>query len=233
MRYVILDTETTGLSPANGHRIIEIAAIEVDGRNVTNNTFQVYLNPQRLVEPEAFQVHGLSDQFLEDKPKFSAIVDDFLMFVKDSHVVIHNAPFDIGFLNMELENSGFGKFADYCDDIIDSLVLARRLHPGRRNSLDALCERYAVDRSSRTLHGALIDTQLLAQVYLSMTRGQDSLLSDDADEAESLSDHRSEGFEKHVVVVKASKQELNAHADYLEKLASAESVQPIWTSGTE
>ncbi|MDA0237963.1 MAG: DNA polymerase III subunit epsilon [Proteobacteria bacterium] len=235
MRYVILDTETTGLSPANGHRIIEIAAIEVEGRNVTNNVFQVYVNPQRLVEPQAFQVHGLSDEFLADKPIFRTVVDDLLTFVKDSQVVIHNAPFDIEFLNMELDKLGLGVFTKYCDGVIDSLVLARRLHPGRRNSLDALCERYSVDRSSRTFHGAVIDIRLLAEVYLAMTRGQDSLLSDDANEVQSVSllDQGSEGLESHVFVIKASEEELRAHAKYLDKLEHTENIKPIWTTAPE
>jgi DNA polymerase III subunit epsilon len=233
VRYVILDTETTGLSPANGHRIVEIAAIEVESRNVTNKVFQVYVNPQRLVEPEAFQVHGLSDEFLEDKPMFDVIVNDLLAFVKGSQVVIHNASFDVGFLNMEFEKLGLGVFTEYCDGVIDSLALARRLHPGRRNSLDALCERYSIDRSSRTLHGALIDTQLLAEVYLAMTRGQDSLLSDDADEAQSISSQGSEVPETHVLVVKASKEELNAHEKYLDQLERSENIKAAWTIVTE
>lgn len=228
MRHVMLDTETTGLSVAAGHRIIEIAAIEVDNRTVTTNVFQVYVNPQRAVDPGAFEVHGLSDEFLEDKPTFDLVVEDLLAFVKGSNVVMHNASFDIGFLNMELDKLGMGVFGDYCEEVIDSLTMARRLHPGRRNSLDALCERYAIDRSSRTLHGALIDTQLLAEVYLAMTRGQDSLLGEDNDREKTSLESGFSAPQSNVLVLKASQEELERHAKYLEALEKKENVKPAW-----
>jgi len=224
----MLDTETTGLSAAAGHRIIEIAAIEVDNRTVTTNVFQVYVNPQRAVDPGAFEVHGLSDEFLEDKPTFDLVVEDLLAFVKGSNVVMHNASFDIGFLNMELDKLGMGVFGDYCEEVIDSLTMARRLHPGRRNSLDALCERYAIDRSSRTLHGALIDTQLLAEVYLAMTRGQDSLLGEDNDREKTSVESGLSAPQSNVLVLQASQEELERHAKYLEALEKKENVKPAW-----
>lgn len=228
MRHVMLDTETTGLSAAAGHRIIEIAAIEVDNRTVTTNVFQAYVNPQRAVDQGAFEVHGLSDEFLEDKPTFDLVVEDLLAFVKGSNVVMHNASFDIGFLNMELDKLGMGVFGDYCEEVIDSLTMARRLHPGRRNSLDALCERYAIDRSSRTLHGALIDTQLLAEVYLAMTRGQDSLLREDADQKKTSLENGLSVPQSNVLVLQASQEELERHAKYLEALEKKENVKPAW-----
>ena len=233
MRYVMLDTETTGLSAAAGHRIIEIAAIEVDNRTVTTNVFQAYVNPQRAVDQGAFEVHGLSDEFLEDKPTFDLVVEDLLVFVKGSNVVMHNASFDIGFLNMELDKLGMGVFGDYCEEVIDSLTMARRLHPGRRNSLDALCERYAIDRSSRTLHGALIDTQLLAEVYLAMTRGQDSLLREDADQKKTSLEKGLSVPQSNVLVLQASQEELERHAKYLEALEKKENVKPAWLNRSD
>jgi DNA polymerase-3 subunit epsilon len=229
----MLDTETTGLSAAAGHRIIEIAAIEVDNRSVTSNVFQVYVNPERAVDQGAFEVHGLSEEFLEDKPTFDLVVEDLLAFVKGSNVVMHNASFDVGFLNMELDKLGMGVFGDYCEEIIDSLTLARRLHPGRRNSLDALCERYSIDRSSRTLHGALIDTQLLAEVYLAMTRGQDSLLREDAERVKSTLGNDSSAPQSNVLVLQASSEELERHTKYLEALEQKENVKPAWLSQSD
>jgi len=229
----MLDTETTGLSAAAGHRIIEIAAIEVDNRTVTTNVFQVYVNPQRAVDQGAFEVHGLSDEFLEDKPTFDLVVEDLLAFVKGSNVVMHNASFDIGFLNMELDKLGMGVFGDYCEEVIDSLTMARRLHPGRRNSLDALCERYAIDQSSRTLHGALIDTQLLAEVYLAMTRGQDSLLREDADQKKTSLENGLSVPQSNVLVLQASQEELERHAKYLEALEKKENVKPAWLNRSD
>lgn len=229
----MLDTETTGLSAAAGHRIIEIAAIEVDNRRVTSNVFQVYVNPERAVDQGAFEVHGLSEEFLEDKPTFDLVVEDLLAFVKGSNVVMHNASFDVGFLNMELDKLGMGVFEDYCEEIIDSLTLARRLHPGRRNSLDALCERYSIDRSSRTLHGALIDTQLLAEVYLAMTRGQDSLLREEAESGKTPLGNDLSAPQSNVLVLQASSEELERHTKYLEALEQKEKVKPAWLSQSD
>jgi len=178
MRYVVLDTETTGLSPEQGHRVIEIGAVELSDRQASGRTFHVYLNPDREVDAGALEVHGLSNEFLADKPRFEAVVDDFLAFVAEAELIIHNAAFDVGFLNAELARLDRGRLESQCAGIQDTLRQARELHPGQRNNLDALCKRYEVDNSNRAYHGALLDAQLLAEVYLAMTRGQESLAID-------------------------------------------------------
>ncbi|HNS58990.1 MAG TPA: DNA polymerase III subunit epsilon, partial [Nitrosomonas europaea] len=176
MRYVFLDTETTGLDPALGHRIVEIAAVEVCNRRLTDRHFHRYLNPGRESDEGALRVHGLTREFLRDKPVFQDVCSEFLEFIADAEIFIHNAPFDVGFFNRELDLIRFESMQNHCLQIIDTLVLAKELHPGKRNNLDALCERYQIDNSHRTLHGALLDAELLAEVYLAMTRGQESLL---------------------------------------------------------
>jgi DNA polymerase III subunit epsilon len=178
VRLVVLDTETTGLEAREGHRIIEVGAIEVIARRVTEQRFHSYVNPERDSDDGALAVHGLTRHFLEDKPKFAEIADDLLAFVRDAEVIIHNAAFDLEFLDAELKRLGKPPFAQHCLKVTDSLQLAREQHPGKRNSLDALCERYGVSNAHRTLHGALLDAGLLAEVYLAMTRGQDSLTID-------------------------------------------------------
>ena len=178
MRQVVLDTETTGLAAREGHRIIEVGAIEVVGRRVTEHRLHRYVNPERDSDEGALAVHGLTSEFLADKPKFGEIADELLAFVCDAEVIIHNASFDLEFLDEELRRIGRPAFAGHCVKVTDSLTLARELHPGKRNSLDALCERYGVSNRHRTLHGALLDAGLLAEVYLAMTRGQDSLVID-------------------------------------------------------
>ncbi len=176
-RIIILDTETTGLNPQEGHRVIEIGCVEMIKRRITGRHFHVYINPDRLIDEGAIAVHGISNEFLEDKPRFEQILEDFLDFIKDAELVIHNAPFDVGFINNELAliNSTLGKVEDY-SKVFDSLIYARKKHPGQRNSLDALCKRYGVDNSQRDLHGALLDAEILAEVFLLMTGGQSSLL---------------------------------------------------------
>lgn len=176
MRYVFLDTETTGLDPALGHRIVEIAAVEVCNRRLTGRHFHQYVNPGRESDEGALRVHGLTQEFLRDKPVFQDICREFVEFIDNSEVFIHNAPFDTGFIDHELALIRYKPMQTYCLQIVDTLTLARELHPGRRNNLDALCERYQIDNSHRTLHGALLDAELLADVYLAMTRGQESLL---------------------------------------------------------
>jgi DNA polymerase-3 subunit epsilon len=176
MRQIVLDTETTGLSAREGHRIIEVGAIEIVGRRITDRRLHHYVNPERDSDEGALAVHGLTKHFLEDKPKFAEIVDELLAFVGGAEVIIHNASFDLEFLDEELKKLARPRFAEHCAKVTDSLTLARELHPGKRNSLDALCERYGVSNRHRTLHGALLDAGLLAEVYLSMTRGQDSLV---------------------------------------------------------
>jgi len=179
-RQIILDTETTGLEPADGHRIIEIGCVEIRNRRKGDRVFHQYLNPDRPIEDGAFEVHGISSEFLADKPVFADIAQDLLDFVRDSEVIIHNAPFDVAFINAELKLLGkkWGRLQDYCK-ITDTLVMARELHPGQKNSLDALCSRYQIDNSQRDLHGALLDAQILLDVYLAMTGGQGHLLLDD------------------------------------------------------
>ncbi|MGR6874997.1 DNA polymerase III subunit epsilon, partial [Pseudomonas sp. HK3] len=176
MRQIVLDTETTGIG--EGHKIIEIGCVEIINRKFTGRHYHQYVNPQRLVDPEAMEVHGITDEFLVDKPLFSEIADDFISFIKGAQLVIHNAPFDVGFMDREFGNlSGYPKTIDICT-VLDTLKLARQMHPGQRNSLDALCRRYGIDNSHRELHGALLDSEILADVYLLMTGGQTALTLD-------------------------------------------------------
>lgn len=176
MRQIVLDTETTGLDPKLGHRLIEVAGIVIANRRVTDSHFHRYLNPEREVEAGAMAVHGLTDEFLQDKPKFADVAADFIDFVRDAELIIHNAAFDVGFLNHELGLLELPTIESVCAKVTDTLKLAREMHPGKRNNLDALCERYQVSNAHRKLHGALLDAELLAEVYLAMTRGQDSLI---------------------------------------------------------
>ncbi|WP_422444870.1 MULTISPECIES: DNA polymerase III subunit epsilon [unclassified Endozoicomonas] len=176
MRQIILDTETTGIDPKQGHRVIEIGCVEMIDRKLTGNHYHAYINPQRVVEQEAIEVHGITNEFLADKPVFSAIADEFLEFIRGAELVIHNAAFDVGFINHEfsLLRRGFPN-VEGCCGVLDTLALARKKHPGQKNNLDALCKRYFIDNSSRTLHGALLDSEILAEVYLAMTGGQTAL----------------------------------------------------------
>ncbi len=179
MRQVVLDTETTGIGHEFGHRIIEIGCLELIDRKLTGNHFHVYLNPQREVDEGAFRVHGISNEFLQDKPLFKDVVSDLVQFIDESELIIHNAPFDVGFLNAELRHVKWPKSLDAYCTVFDTLVLARKKHPGQRNSLDALCKRYDVDNSNRQKHGALLDAEILAFVYLAMTGGQSQLFVDE------------------------------------------------------
>lgn len=228
MRQIILDTETTGLDPALGHRIIEIGGVELASRRPTGRHFHRYLNPGRDIEDGALQVHGLTAEFLRDKPRFGDIVDEFLDYVSGAELIIHNAPFDIAFLNHELGLLHRPPIADYCPSIIDTLRIARDIHPGKKNSLDALCERYQVDNSARTLHGALLDAQLLAEVYLAMTRGQESL----AIEVDPL--HAGEAVAEFVatpldlIVLRASEDEVAAHIVTLDEIDKASGGACLW-----
>lgn len=183
VRQVVLDTETTGLEPAQGHRIIEIGCIEVQDRRRTDQYLHYYINPEREIELEAIEIHGITDEQLAGEPVFEDLADKFLDFIRDSELIIHNAPFDVAFINAELSRLGaeWGKLEDYCR-ITDTLEMAREMHPGQRNNLDALCQRYQVDNTNRALHGALLDAELLLDVYLAMTGGQSSLLLDEEQE---------------------------------------------------
>ena len=231
MRQVILDTETTGLDPQEGHRIIEIGCIELNNRRLTDNRFHVYLNPEREIDENALEVHGLSQEFLKDKPLFRDIVDDFMNFIKETEVIIHNAPFDVGFINHELDllDGSYKSMENYCR-IEDSLVIARKKHPRQRNSLDALCKRYDIDNSRRELHGALLDAEILADVYLSMTGGQLSLQLDeeeDWDQKDSvvpLNLAQRSPF----VVVRCSEEEHLAHENRLDEIEEASGGACIW-----
>ena len=227
MRQVVLDTETTGLEAKEGHRIIEIGCIEIVGRRVTERRFHQYVNPERDSDEGALAVHGLTRHFLEDKPKFAEIVDDLLVFVKDAEVIIHNAAFDLEFLDAELGRLGRPPFAQHCTKVTDSLQLAREQHPGKRNSLDALCERYQVSNAHRTLHGALLDAGLLAEVYLAMTRGQDSLTIDVlADDGLLASYGPVDPGE--LIVVAASAEEVAAHEAVLAGIEKDAKTPPVW-----
>jgi DNA polymerase-3 subunit epsilon len=219
MRQIFLDTETTGLDPANGHRIVEIGAVELRQRHKTGNHFQRYLNPQRDSDPEAERIHGLTTAFLSDKPLFAEVVDEFLEFVKDAELLIHNATFDVRFLNSELERIGREPLETHCLRIVDTVAMARDLNPGKRSSLDALCERYGIDNRHRTFHGALLDAELLGEVYLAMTRGQDSLMMDDPTDTPMREDYyHGGGSRRNLKVVYASVDEIDAHLEYLGRL---------------
>jgi DNA polymerase-3 subunit epsilon len=174
-RQIILDTETTGLDPAQGHRVIEVAAVEMVNRRLTGNHLHRYVNPDREIDAGAMQVHGITREFLQDKPRFGDIAREFVDFIQGAELIIHNAPFDVGFLNMELGLLEMAPLPNWCSGVTDTLAMAKGLHPGQRNNLDALCKRYGVDNTARTLHGALLDCELLAAVYLALTRGQESL----------------------------------------------------------
>lgn len=221
MRQIFLDTETTGLYPSQGHRIIEIAGVEVINRQLTRNHFHVYLNPDREIDPAAQEVHGITLEFLQDKPRFNDIADEFLDFVKGAELIIHNAPFDIGFLNAELGRIDRNNIEDVSAGIIDTLKLAKDMRPGQRNSLDALCRHYGIDNSKRTLHGALLDAELLADVYLAMTRGQESLMMEMLETAAVTAEVSMEASTRALVVLMANAEELAAHEQYLEALTDA------------
>lgn len=218
-RQVVLDTETTGLKAEDGHAIIEIGCLELVDRVVTGEQFHVYINPNRPIDKGAQKVHGITEAFLKDKPRFTDVLDDFLAFIKGSELIIHNAPFDIGFLDVELARAGHNKKVGHYCEVIDTLVMAKKKHPGQRNNLDALCKRYHVINSHRKLHGALLDSELLAFVYLAMTGGQSSLFNDTE---ESNHTSASKAFEYEALsstspVIYASENELKAHQAFLDE----------------
>lgn len=222
MRQIVLDTETTGLSPEQGHRVIEIGAIEMVNRRLTRNTFHHYINPEREVEAGALEVHGITNEFLYDKPVFKDLIEEFIQFIDGAELIIHNAPFDVGFLNHEfkLAHPKYRKITTYCG-VLDTLKLAREKHPGQRNSLDALCKRYEVNNQDRVLHGALLDAKILAQVYLAMTGGQVKLFADENDDVKSKAANQ-EKYKiqktKPLRVIQATAEELAAHEAFLETL---------------
>ena len=230
MRQVILDTETTGLDPAEGHRIVEFGAVEIDKRRLTGNHLHHYVNPGRESDPEALAVHGLTTEFLSAYPPFEAIIEEIIAFVQGAEVIIHNAPFDVRFLNAEFERCGAHPFEHYCGKITDSLAYARELHPGRRNSLDVLCERYGISNEHRVLHGALLDAELLADVWLAMTRGQESLLMGLNSDTEEVTEIQvaSQSEARSLPVIQPSAEALEAHRLYLEGLGQEAGQPPLW-----
>lgn len=219
-RQIVLDTETTGFDHENGDRIVEIGCIEMVDRIITDNHFHVYINPEREMPLDAFEIHGLSTEFLSDKPLFAEVGQSFLNYVDGAELIIHNAPFDIGFLNFELTRMGLPKVTER-SPVIDTLVMARELYPGQRNTLDALCRRLDIDNSDRTLHGALIDSVLLAQVYLNMTGGQETLLFNEPLPNETTSQatkSKSPTTRKPLPIIRATEEELKAHTQFMAEL---------------
>lgn len=226
MRKIVLDTETTGLDPKQGHRIIELAAIELDGRKISMRRFHRYLNPEREIDAGAAAVHGLTYERLQDEPKFADIAITFLEFIAGAELIIHNAPFDIGFLNHELALLGLPPLEN---EVLDTLKVAREMHPGKKNSLNALCSRYEIDNAHRTLHGALLDTELLAEVYFAMTRGQESLLGDElATVARQPATFSTDASRPSLRVLQASAEELAEHAQQLLDIDKASKGACLW-----
>ncbi len=230
MRQIILDTETTGLDPSQGHRIVELACVELENRKLTGRHLHLYLNPDRDSDPEALAVHGLTTEFLSGHPRFEEVAHQLVEYVQGAEVIIHNAAFDTKFLNSELARIGLPPFSSMCVKITDSLLHARELHPGKRNSLDALCERYGISNAHRTLHGALLDSELLADVWLAMTRGQDALIIDfEENEAGSANGISLEKFDPLILqVVLASEAEQQEHESYLASLDKAAGKPCVW-----
>ncbi len=220
-RQIVLDTETTGLEPSQGHRIIEIGCVEMVNRRLTGNNYHQYIQPDRQIDAGALEVHGISNEFLQDKPRFGDIIEDLKHYLRGAELVIHNAPFDVGFLNHELKLSGdTGQIEDFCT-VTDTLLMARKLHPGQKNNLDALCKRYEVNNTQRELHGALLDAEILSEVYLRMTGGQERLALESelaADSANGVTVSRIPADRGPLCVVCASAEELDAHEQILRKM---------------
>jgi DNA polymerase-3 subunit epsilon len=233
MRQIVLDTETTGLEPEQGHRVVELACVEIANRRVTDRHLHLYLNPDRDSDPEALQVHGLTTEFLSGHPRFHEIAHQLVDFVRDAEVIIHNASFDVKFLNAELKRAGLPPFTELCGKVTDSLMAAREMFPGKRNNLDALCDRFGISNAHRTLHGALLDSELLGEVWLAMTRGQNSLLGDGAEDrggaaraggAGALARFDASGLP----VIEVSTEDLQAHEAYLDGLDKAAGGRSLW-----
>lgn len=243
MRQIILDTETTGLNPEEGHRIIEIGCVELLNRKLTGNRFHVYLNPERQIDQGAVEVHGLDNAFLADKPLFAQIVDDFITFIEGAELIIHNAPFDVGFINAELKRHRYpSKSVTEVCSVLDTLALARKKHPGQRNSLDALCKRYGVNNSHRDLHGALLDAEILADVYLAMTGGQSDLLlepekqGEDApkqEEAKTVQIRKRSKTRPTLTVIQCTEAEIALHSERLQALEKSSGGKCLWLHADE
>ncbi|MGF6274948.1 DNA polymerase-3 subunit epsilon [Massilia sp. UYP11] len=228
MRQIVLDTETTGLNPRTGDRVIEVGCVEIVNRKLTGNNFHRYINPERESDEAALAVHGLTTEFLSDKPKFHEIAEELRQFVQGAEVIIHNAPFDLGFLNHEFTRIGLPPFIEHCSGVIDTLVQAKERHPGKRNSLDALCDRYEISNAHRKLHGALLDSELLADVYLAMTRGQNSLTMDVEVESANAGDALDVVPLGEIIVIAASVDELAAHDEVLAGLDKNVKGNCVW-----
>ena len=235
MRQIFLDTETTGLEHKYGHRVIEIGCVEMRNRRLTNRHFHRYINPQRDIDAGALAVHGISLDFLQDKPLFESIAAEFLDFVRGAELIIHNAPFDIGFLNAELARLDMAPIGTVCHGVLDTLRMAKELHPGKKNNLNVLCERYGVDNSRRTLHGALLDAEILAEVYVSMTRGQESLImdlgNDTVEQTLSAEQAQQAGQRKAQHVVRASAEEVAQHEQVLMAIQKESRGKCLWIPG--
>lgn len=232
MRQIVLDTETTGLEPKQGHRIIEIGCVEIINRRKTNKHYHQYINPDREIDEGAYNVHGISNEFLADKPRFKEIAQEFINFIRDSELIIHNAPFDVGFIDHELRKLGikWGKVEHFCT-VTDTLTMAREKHPGQKNNLDALCKRYEIDNSKRDLHGALLDAQILLDVYLAMTGGQEALALGSMEEEEAAEQNAirlNNKNRKPLPIVQPTEEELAAHEKYLELLREESGGKCVW-----
>jgi DNA polymerase-3 subunit epsilon len=228
MRQIVLDTETTGLNPRTGDRVIEVGCVELHNRMLTGNNFHAYINPDRDSEESALAVHGLTTEFLRDKPRFAEIAPQLREYIQGAEVIIHNAPFDLGFLNAEFKLLGLPTFTEHCASVIDTLVNAKEMHPGKRNSLDALCDRYGVSNAHRKLHGALLDAELLADVYLSMTRGQNSLSMDMEEEITSEDGLLEAVPLAAILVLAAGAEDVAEHDKVLSGLDKAVKGECIW-----
>jgi DNA polymerase III subunit epsilon len=230
MRQIFLDTETTGLSAAQGDRVLELGCVELLHRKLTGSHLHFYINPERDSHEEALRVHGITSEFLADKPKFAEIANEFLGYIEGAELIIHNAPFDVSFLNAELAKVGKGELKKYCSKITDTLVMAKELYPGKRNGLDALCDRLGVDNSGRDLHGALLDAQLLADVYINLTRGQDALLIDSGDQhaSQQHSTTRVDFKALDLIVLQASESESTAHEEILQQIDKSSGGKTVW-----
>ena len=233
MRQIVLDTETTGLEPSQGHKIIEIGCVELINRRLTGNHYHQYINPEREIEEQAIEIHGITNEFVAEKPVFADIAEEFMTFVEGAELIIHNAPFDVGFIDHELKllNRGYGSITDVCA-IVDSLVMARQKHPGQRNNLDALCKRYFVDNSQRDLHGALLDSEILADVYLLMTGGQTALSLSDQGALDGSSNNNTAkrliDANLSLPVIKATEEELEKHHKKLKTIQKASDGNCLW-----
>ena len=235
MRQIVLDTETTGLNPRSGDRIIEVGCVEIVNRRLTGNNFHSYINPERDSEEGALAVHGLTTEFLSDKPKFAEIANELRDYVRGAEIIIHNAPFDLAFLDAEFDRLGFPRFIEHVDKVTDTLVQAKEMHPGKRNSLDALCDRYGISNAHRALHGALLDAELLAEVYLAMTRGQNSLTIDLTEpEKEVANDQTVEVVSlAEIIVLSASDEEAAEHEALLDRLDKDVKGKCVWRAESE